>query len=204
MFVLFPEHRKVSMNIVVITPDGPVAETVLRELLAPEFSIRIITSDASKLPAEIADSVEVFQTPTSNIAALNAAFHGAEAVLWCESDQPDFPREIGSFLKSAGVNHVVTLGSSTAFRWRDSVENILRSSNLPVRHIRFKSNRTKPAKSTDDSVSTTEFDLANAKADVVDAALRSLIRCNWTGVEMVCPESGRNLTTAAHMENPAC
>src|SRR5216117_2101220 len=71
------------MKILVTTPAGAIGRRVLGELLAPEFSVRVIVRDPARLPEEIREQVEVVRGLTDDPATLRQALHGVEALFWC-------------------------------------------------------------------------------------------------------------------------
>src|SRR5438876_368743 len=72
-----------NMKILVTTPTGNIGRRVLVELLAPEFSVRVISRDPSRLPEEIREQVEVVRGSTDETATLRRALDGVEALFWC-------------------------------------------------------------------------------------------------------------------------
>src|SRR5213593_511353 len=71
------------MKILVTTPTGNIGRKVVPELLAPEFSVRVIVRDPARLPVEIRDQVEVVRGSTDDAATLRRALDGVEALFWC-------------------------------------------------------------------------------------------------------------------------
>ena len=59
------------MKILITTPAGNIGRNVLRELLAPEFSVRVIARDPARLPGEIREQVEAVRGSTDDPAALS-------------------------------------------------------------------------------------------------------------------------------------
>src|SRR6266702_9001376 len=76
------ESEKI-MKILITTPTGNIGRRVLVELLAPEFSVRVISRDPSRLPEEIREQVEVVRGSTDETATLRRALDGVEALFWC-------------------------------------------------------------------------------------------------------------------------
>ena len=58
------------MKILVTTPTGTIGRRILAELLAPEFSVRVIARNPSLLPQDIQEQVEVVRASTDNAATL--------------------------------------------------------------------------------------------------------------------------------------
>src|SRR5262249_2977332 len=71
------------MKILVTTPTGRIGRRIVRELLAPEFSVRVIVRDPGRLPEEIRQQVEVVRGSTDDAATLRRALDGVEAMFWC-------------------------------------------------------------------------------------------------------------------------
>ena len=72
-----------NMRILITTPAGNIGRRVLRELLAPEFSVRVIARDPARLPGEIREQVEAVRGSTDDPAALRRALEGVESLFWC-------------------------------------------------------------------------------------------------------------------------
>src|SRR4030095_5609509 len=71
------------MKILVTTPAGNIGRKVLSELLAPEFTVRVITRDPTRLPEGILEQVEAVPRSPDDPAALRRAWIGVEALFWC-------------------------------------------------------------------------------------------------------------------------
>ena len=56
---------------------------MLVELLAPEFSVRVIASDPARLPEEIRTQVEVVRGASDDPGTLRRVLDGAESLSWC-------------------------------------------------------------------------------------------------------------------------
>src|SRR5215468_2759457 len=116
------ERRKRIMKILVTTPTGKIGQRVVRELLAPEFSVRVIARDPARLPAQVREQVEVVRGSTDDVAVLCRALDGVEALFWCvptESlQETDVERHYEGFacaalrgLRQAGTPRVVTISA---------------------------------------------------------------------------------------------
>src|SRR5207247_4316888 len=68
-----------NMTILITTPTGNIGRRVLRELLAPEFSVRVIARDPARLPEEVREQVEVIRGSGDDSATLRLALDGVEA-----------------------------------------------------------------------------------------------------------------------------
>ena len=71
------------MKILVTTPTGKIGRRVLRELLAPEFSVRVVARDPARLPEDVRHQVEVVRGSTDDVATLRCALDGVETLFWC-------------------------------------------------------------------------------------------------------------------------
>src|SRR5712675_1256348 len=71
------------MKILVTASTGNIGRRLLKELMAPEFSVRVITRHPERLPKEIREQVEVVVGPTDHPATLRRALEGVEALFWC-------------------------------------------------------------------------------------------------------------------------
>jgi uncharacterized protein YbjT (DUF2867 family) len=72
-----------SMKILVTTPTGKIGRRIVPELLAPEFSVRVIVRDPNRLPEEIREQVEVVCGSTDDGPTLRRALDGVDAMFWC-------------------------------------------------------------------------------------------------------------------------
>src|SRR5688500_4894659 len=71
------------MKILITSPMSSVGRKVLRELLAPEFSVRVLARDPALLPEEVQEKAEVVRGSMADPAALTQALEGIDALLWC-------------------------------------------------------------------------------------------------------------------------
>src|SRR5215468_404602 len=71
------------MKILVTTPTGRVGQEILRELLAPEFDVRVILRNPERLPAETRDQVEIIRGSTDDAALLRQGLEGVDSLFWC-------------------------------------------------------------------------------------------------------------------------
>src|SRR6185503_1765800 len=71
------------MKILVTNPTGKIGRKILPELLAPEFSVRVIARDPARLPQAIREQVEVVRGSTDDAETLQSALDGVEALFWC-------------------------------------------------------------------------------------------------------------------------
>jgi uncharacterized protein YbjT (DUF2867 family) len=71
------------MKILITTPSGIIGRRILPELLAPEFSVRVITRHPDQLPSDIREQVEIVRGSTDDVNALREALEGVDALFWC-------------------------------------------------------------------------------------------------------------------------
>src|SRR5437773_4368724 len=154
---MIKHERKVkgNMKIVVTTPAGNIGRGVVRELLAPEFSVRVIVRDPARLPEEIRQQVEVVRGSTDDAATLRRALDGVEAIFWCvpteSSQETDVERHYERFacaawqaIRQARTQRVVTISAGGKELARKAgpisglraMEEILNDSGAAIRHLR--------------------------------------------------------------------
>ena len=103
--------------IVVTAPTGTIGHQVLENVLASGEPVRVIVRDPSHLPPQIRERVEVVQGSHGDLAVVNQAFAGADAVFWLLPPDPkaksveaayvDFTRPACEALRNQGVKRVV-------------------------------------------------------------------------------------------------
>src|SRR5262249_22788911 len=71
------------MKILVTTPAGRIGRILLAELLAPEFSVRVIARGQSRLPAEVREQAELVSGSTDDAKILRTALEEVESLFWC-------------------------------------------------------------------------------------------------------------------------
>ncbi len=116
--------------IVVTTPTGQIGARLVRDLLAAGEALRLIVRDASRLPPDVRDRVEVVEGSHGDATVVDRAFEGADALFWVVPPNPqasslqaaylDFSKPACAAVTRCGVGHVVDvtgLGGDT--RWRD-------------------------------------------------------------------------------------
>lgn len=197
------------MNILVTTPRGNVGRHVVRELLAPEFSVRVIARDPAQLPEEVRAQTEVFCGSMDDPAVLEAALEGVDALFWCTPPPPPhetdvrghyerFARAGAAAVRQVKTPRVVTVSAGGRGLAKNagpisalhSMEDIFNGSGAAVRHLRcgaFMENllRQVPAITRHGMISQPmpghiAIPLV-AAGDVADMALRWLVRRDWTG-----------------------
>jgi len=198
------------MKILVTTPTGRIGSQVVRELLAPEFSVRVIVRDPSRLPEEIRGQVEVVRGSTDDAAALRRALVGVDALFWCVPGEPleatdvrahyeRFARAGAQAIRQAGTRRVVSISAGGKGLARNAgpisglhaMEDILNESGAAIRHLRcgaFMDNFLRQAQTIAER-GVLSYPMPRhlaipmvAVTDVADTALRWLARRDWKEV----------------------
>jgi uncharacterized protein YbjT (DUF2867 family) len=107
--------------IVVTTPTGQIGRQALDKLLAGDEEIRVLVRDASRLPSQIRERVEVAAGSMDDPDTVAAAFSGAHSVFWVVPPDPraeSVPGHILRFvgplcaaIERAGIKRVVAVSS---------------------------------------------------------------------------------------------
>lgn len=107
--------------IVITTPTGAIGHQVLETLLHTDQTLRVIVRDASKLPANVRDRVEVIEGSHGDAAVVEKAFAGADALLWVvppnfqatslEQAYVGFTQPAAQAIKQHGVQRVVVVSA---------------------------------------------------------------------------------------------
>src|SRR6266516_956735 len=210
------------MKILVTTPTGNVGRRVLRELLAPEFSVRVISRDPGRLPEELLEQVEVVRGSTDEAATLRRALEGVEALFWCvptESSQETnargyyecFARAGCRAIREAGTPRVVTISAGGEPLARNAgrisgmraMEDILNQSGAALRHLRcgwFMENFLLQARQICQH-GVLSYPMPGhiaipmaAVTDIADVALRWLVRRDWAGIKAVAVHGPQDLS----------
>jgi uncharacterized protein YbjT (DUF2867 family) len=210
------------MKILVTTPTGKIGSQVFRELLAPEFSVRVIVRDPSRLPEEIRGQVEVIRGSTDDAAALRRALVGVDALFWCVPGEPleatdvrahyeRFARAGAQAIRQAGTRRVVTISAGGKGLARNAgpisglhvMEDMLNESGAAIRHLRcgaFMENFLRQAQ-TIATHGVLSYPMAGylaipmvAVTDIADTALRWLVRRDWKGVAGVAVHGAEDLS----------
>jgi len=210
------------MKILVTTPTGNIGRRVLAELLAPEFSVRVLARNPSRLPEDIRDQIEVVHGSTDDAAALRRALDGVEALFWCvppaslqETDlrghYERFARAGCQAIGEAGTPRVVTISAAGKGLARNAgpisglhaMEDILNESGAAIRHLRcgaFMENFLRQ------SQPICEHGILSlpmpghiaipmaAVTDIADVALRWLVRRDWAGITSVAVHGPEDLS----------
>lgn len=210
------------MRILVTTPTGTIGRRVVRELLAPEFSVRVLAREPARLAPEVRDQAEIICGSTDEPEPLRRALDGIEAVLWSVPTEPwrvpnlraHYERHAQAgcrALQEAGTPRVVTISAAISGLLPDAgrlsalraMEDILAESGAAIRHLRcslFMENFLSQANSIHQR-GTFSYPLPGdlpvpmvAASDVADSALRWLVQRNWTGVEGVAVRGPEDLS----------
>jgi len=210
------------MKILLTTPTGKVGRRVLPELLAPEFSVRVIARDPARLPEEFREQVEVVRGSTDDPAVLRRALEGVESLFWCvptESLQETnvrghyerFARAASRAVREAGTPRVVTISAGGKGLARNAgrisglhaMEDILNESGAAIRHLRcgsFMENFLWQARSIGER-GVLSYPMPGhipipmvAVSDIADATLRWLVRRDWMGVAGVAAHGPKDLS----------
>lgn len=173
------------MKILITTPNGNIGRRIVPELLAPEFSVRVIARNPNRLPSDIREQVEIVRGSIDDARTLREALEGVEALLWCiprpsieEANIPGyyerFARAATEAIREAGTNRVVSISPGPA-SVRHAAEQILNRSGAAIRHLRCASLALN---------SHIPITMAAAE-DIADVALRLLVRTDWSDIECI-------------------
>ncbi|MGC3961212.1 MAG: NAD(P)H-binding protein [Verrucomicrobiota bacterium] len=201
------------MKILITTPTERIGRLVVRELLAPEFSVRVIVREPRQLPEEIRSQVEVVSGPMEDAATLQAALAGVEAMFFCvlplsrwRTDAPNhhyegFARTAAQAIREARTPRVVTFFSEdqacvpgrSLISDLQTIEAILNKSGAAIRHLHSglcEPELILPAGPVSGRKALCQQKpkravLPPAASDIADAALRWLVRRDWNGVARV-------------------
>src|SRR5215471_706456 len=135
------------MKILITTPAGTIGRRIVPELLAPEFSVRVITRNPARLSKEIRDQVEVVCGSTDDPKALIEALEGIDAFFWSIPPAPiqetnnrsyygRFARAASQAIREAAMPRVVSISTGPA-SISHTMEEILNESGAAIRHLRY-------------------------------------------------------------------
>ncbi len=210
------------MRIVVTSPTGEIGQRVVRELLAPEFSVRVLTLEPERLSPEVQDQVEVIRGSTHDRTALSHALAGADALFLCIPAEPplvaDLPghyqrhaRAALQALLSTGTPRVVAVSALGKGLAADAgpmtglhvMEDILQESGAAIRFLRcgvLMENLLSQAESIWRH-GVLAYPMSGempipmvAARDVADVALQWLVREDWSGIDAVAMRSPQDLS----------
>jgi uncharacterized protein YbjT (DUF2867 family) len=215
-------HENQAMKILVTTPTGKIGRRIVPELLAPEFSVRVIVRQPERLAKEIREQVEVIRGSMDDAATLRRALEGAEALFWCvpaessaetkvEEHYERFACAAWQAIRAARTPRVVTISAGGNERSEKTgsisglhaMEEILNESGAAIRHLRcglFMENFLSQAPSIrEDGIIS--YPIAGhipipmtAVTDIADAALRWLVRRDWESIESVAVHAHQDLS----------
>ena len=212
------------MKILVTTPTGKIGGRILPELLAPEFSVRVLARQPARLPEEIREQVEVVRGSSDDAATLRRALDGVEALFWCvptetfqeadvERHYERFARAGWQAIREAGTPRVVTISAGGKGLARKAgpisalhgMEEILNESGASIRHLRcglFMENFLSQQRSIQRH-GLISYPIAGhipipmvAASDIADVALRWLVRRDWDGIKGVAVHGPADLSYA--------
>lgn len=210
------------MKILVTNPTGKIGSRIVPELLAPEFSVRVIVRDPARLPEEIRDQVEVISGSADDVAALRRALMGVDALFWCVPPESVQEKNVDQHyerfacgawqaIREALTARVVTisaLGSDAVSKagrisGLHAMEDILNESGAAIRHLRcgwLMDNLLAEAQIIREQ-GLVSYPVAadipipmSVASDVADTALRWLVRRDWDGIEAFAVPAAESLS----------
>jgi len=202
-----------SMKILITTPSGKIGSRIVAELLAPEFSVRVIAREPQRLAREIREQVEVIRGSVDDPATLRRGLDGVESLFWCvpaeslqetkvEQHYERFACAAWQAIREAGTSRVVTISAGGKGRASQAVpisglhamEEILNESGAAIRHLRcgFIMENFLSQLQPICEQGLISYPIPGdvpipmiAATDIADAALWRLVRRDWHGVEGV-------------------
>jgi uncharacterized protein YbjT (DUF2867 family) len=210
------------MKILVTTPGGTIGRRVLLELLAPEFTVRVISRNPGRLPREIRAQAETIAGSIDDATTLATALDGVDALFWCvpaesaretdvRSHYERFARSASRAIRSAGTARVVTVSAGGKGAAENAgpvshlhlMEDIVNESGAAIRHLRcgwLMENFLWQAGAIAQR-GTLSYPVPGevpfpmvAATDIADAALRWLARGDWNGIEGVAVHGPEDLS----------
>ena len=200
--------------IVITTPSGLIGHQVLDNLLDSGEELRVIARDPSALPADVREHVDVVEGSHGDVAVVDEAFAGADAVFWLTPPDPQAPSVEAAFVgftrpaaeafKRQGVKRVVgvsALGRRTPWAAHAgyvagslAMDDLIASTGVAYRALSnpsFMDNIVRQAgaiKNQGRLFSPINGDRklpTVATRDIASAASRLLLDENWGGVDEV-------------------
>jgi len=200
--------------IVITTPSGQIGHQVLESLLESREELRVISLDPSALPADVRERVEIVEGSHSDVAVVDEAFAGADAVFWLTPPDPrapsveaayvGFTRPAAEAFKRHGVKRVVgvsALGRGTPWAAHAgfatgslAMDDLIAATGVPYRALAnpsFMDNilrQVASIKSQGMFFSPIAGDRklpSVATRDIAAAASRLLLDGSWSGVDEV-------------------
>src|SRR5262245_3791870 len=212
------------MKILVTTPTGKIGSRIVPELLAPEFSVRVIVRDPARLPEEIREQIEVVRGSIDDAETLCKALDEVEALFWCippeslqetnvEQHYERFACTAWQAVRQAGTPRVVTISAGGKGLARKAgpisalhgMEEILNESGASIRHLRcglfmenfFSQLRSIQRRGLISYPIPGHIPMPMAAArDIADVALRWLVRRDWDGIKGVAVHGPADLSYA--------
>jgi uncharacterized protein YbjT (DUF2867 family) len=210
------------MKILITNPTGRIGRRIVPELLAPEFSVRVIVRDPARLPEEIRRQVEVVRGSADDVATLRRALDGVDALFWCvpteslretnvEQHYERFACAGWQAIRGAWTPRVVTISAGGKGHARKAgpisglhaMEEILNDSGAAFRHLRcglFMENFLTQARCIREQ-GFVSYPMPGhvpipmtAVTDIADAALRWLVRRDWSGIEGIAVHGPEDLS----------
>jgi uncharacterized protein YbjT (DUF2867 family) len=215
-------ERMEEMRILVTTPAGKIGRRIVPELLAPEFSVRVIARDPARLPEQIREQVEVVRGSTDDAATLRQALDGVEALFWCvpteslqetsvERHYERFACACWQAIRQAGTPRIVTISAggkglaraASPISGLHAMEEILNDSGAAIRHLRcglFMENFLSEVRSIG-GPGLISYPMPGhvaipmtAVRDIADVALRWLVRRDWKGIDGIPVQGPEDLS----------
>jgi uncharacterized protein YbjT (DUF2867 family) len=200
--------------IVVTTPTGLIGHQVLDNLLDSGEELRVIARDASALPADLRERLDVVEGSHGDAAVVDEAFAGADAVFWLCPPDPQAPSVEAAFVgftrptveafKRHGVMRVVgvsALGRGTPWAHQAgyvagslAMDDLIASSGVAYRALTNPSFMDNIVRQAEAIKNQGVFFLAIAgdrklpsvaTRDTAGAASRLLLDESWSGVDEV-------------------
>ena len=200
--------------IIITTPTGQIGSQVLENLLDAGEALRVIVRDASDLPADTRELVDIVEGSHSDAAVVDKAFADADAVFWLCPPDPQAPSVEAAFVgftrhaaeafKRQGVKRVVgvsALGRGTP--WADragyvtgslAMDDLIASSGVAYRALTNPSLMENIVRQAEAIKNQGVFFLAIAgdrklpavaTPDIAATASRLLLDESWSGVDEV-------------------
>jgi uncharacterized protein YbjT (DUF2867 family) len=200
--------------IVITTPTGLIGHQVLDTLLDRGEAVRVIAREASALPTDVREQVDVVEGSHGDASSVDEAFAGADAVFWLTPPDPrapsvaaafvDFTRPAAEAFKRYDIKRVVgvsALGRGTA--WADragyvtgslAMDDLIASTGVAYRALTNPSFMDNIVRQTT-AISTQGLFFspiagdrklpAVATRDIAATASRLLLDESWSGVDQV-------------------
>jgi uncharacterized protein YbjT (DUF2867 family) len=208
-----------SSMIVITTPTGAIGRQVLQHILDSGKPVRVIVREASRLPSQIRERVEVVQGSHGDAGVVNEAFKGADCVFWLVPPSPktpsleaaylDFTRPACAAIQSHSVKRVVgvsALGRGVAknaglVSAALAMDDLIASTGVSYRALTMPSfmdnilRQVEPIKTRGVFFSPISGDLKTptcATRDIAAAAAKLLLDSSWSGsgsVPVLGPEN---------------